>query len=301
MARADRRRAVREARRVERRPRAAGGGQHVVEDTMFFPKLRAHAKWMFVLLAAIFSVGFVFLGVGSGSSGIGDLLQGNWSQLFGSGSGTSAQISKDQKKIKQNPKDYAAYRDLAAAQATEGKVDDAIATLNQLKAVAPKNVEGLTQLASLYLQKADIARNAAIVAQTRSQETVTPGAFAPAATTPLGKVYKSFTEPITSQLSSGSTTAFSNAYQKMTSAYAQAVNAYKAVAAVTPDDPGVQFALGQTAEQAQDTKTAITAYKTFLKLAPEDPSAAAVRARIKTLQAQSAPAVTSSSTTASTG
>jgi hypothetical protein len=296
MARADRRRAVREARRVERRPRAAGGGQHVVEDTMFFPKLRAHAKWMFVLLAAIFSVGFVFLGVGSGSSGIGDLLQGNWSQLFGSGSGTSAQVSKDQKKIKADPKDYAAYRDLAAAQATEGKIDAAITTLNQLKAVHPKDVAGLTQLASLYLQKADTARTAAINAQTQSQETVTPGAFAPAATTPFGKVYKSFTEPITSQLSSGTTTAFTNAYQKMTSAYAQAVTAYKGVASVTPNDPSVQFALGQTAEQAQDTKTAIAAYQAFLKLAPEDPSAAAVRARIKQLQAQSAPAVSSGST-----
>src|ERR1043165_7840231 len=107
MARADRRRDVREARRVQRRPRAAGGGQHIVEDTMFFPKLRAHAKWMFVLLAAVFSLGFVFLGVGSGSSGIGDLLQGNWSQLFGSGSGTSAQIGKDQKRIAKNPKDFA--------------------------------------------------------------------------------------------------------------------------------------------------------------------------------------------------
>lgn len=296
MARADRRRAVREARRVERRPRAAGGGQQVVEDTMFFPKLRNHAKPIFVLLAAIFSVGFVFLGVGSGSSGIGDLLQGNFGQLFGGGSGTSGQISKDQKLIKENPKDFAAYRDLAAAQATKGKIDAAITTLNQLKAVHPKDVAGLTQLASLYLQKADTARTAAINAQTASQETVTPGAFAPAATTPFGKVYKSFSEPITSQLSSGTTTAFTNAYQKMTSAYAQAVGAYKGVAAVTPNDPSVQFALGQTAEQAQDTKTAIAAYQAFLKLAPEDPSAAAVRARIKQLQAQSAPTVSSGST-----
>src|SRR4029450_9721459 len=115
MARADRRRSVREARRVERRPRAAGGGQQVVEDTMFFPKLRSHAKWVFVLLAVIFMTSFVFLGVGSGSSGLGDLLQGNWSNLFSSNSGTSAQVSKDRDRIEKNPKDYAAYKDLAAA------------------------------------------------------------------------------------------------------------------------------------------------------------------------------------------
>src|SRR5947209_10207385 len=159
MARADRRRSVREARRVERRPRAAGGGHQVVEDTMFFPKLRAHAKWVFVLLAVIFAGSFVFLGVGSGSSGIGDLLQGNWSTLFGGGgSGNSAQVKKDQKLIDKNPKDYAAYKDMAAAQASDGKVDAAIATLLKLKAVNPKDVDGLTQLASLYLRKADQAR-----------------------------------------------------------------------------------------------------------------------------------------------
>ena len=36
---------------------------------MFFPKLRKHAKWVFVLLAIVFAGGFVFLGVGSGSNG----------------------------------------------------------------------------------------------------------------------------------------------------------------------------------------------------------------------------------------
>src|SRR5712691_10398469 len=100
MARADRRQSARQARRVQRPPsRAAGGGARIAEDTMFFPKLRAHAKWMFVLLAFVFASGFVFLGVGSGSSGLGDLLQGNWSDLFSSSSGSSAQVKKDRKLI----------------------------------------------------------------------------------------------------------------------------------------------------------------------------------------------------------
>src|SRR6266496_6581625 len=176
MARADRRQQARQARRVERRPRAAGGGTQIAEDTMFFPKLRAHAKWMFVLLAFVFASGFVFLGVGSGSSGIGDLLQGNWSDLFGSSSGSSAQVKKDEKLIAKNPKNYAAYRDLAAAQASDGDLDKAIATLQKLRAVHPKDVDGLTQLAGLYLRKADSARAAAQVAQARAQSVVTPSA-----------------------------------------------------------------------------------------------------------------------------
>src|ERR1043166_3686174 len=149
MARADRRQAQRQARQVHRRPRAAGGGTQIAEDTMFFPKLRSHAKWVFVLLAFVFVVSFVFLGVGSGSSGLGDLLQGHRGDLFGSSSGASSQVKKDRELIKKNPKDGAAYKDLAAALASDGKLDEAISTLQQLKSVHPKDVDGLQQLASL--------------------------------------------------------------------------------------------------------------------------------------------------------
>ena len=253
---------------------------------MFFPKLRAHAKWMFVALAIVFMTSFVFLGVGSGSSGIGDLLQGNWGDLFGSGTGTSAQIKKDQKRIDENPKDYAAYKDLAAAQASDGDIDGAIATLQKLKAVHPKDVDGLTQLASLYLRKADEARTGAINAQAESAVVADPSAFAPAATTALGKAYKSFDTPVSSAISTETSTKFNNAYAKMTTAYSQAVSAYKDVAKASPSDPSIQFALAQTAEQAQDTATAIAAYKRFIKLAPEDATVPAVRQRIKQLKQQ---------------
>ena len=44
---------------------------------MFFPRLRQHTKWMFVFLALVFAVGFVGFGVGSGGTGLGDLLRNN--------------------------------------------------------------------------------------------------------------------------------------------------------------------------------------------------------------------------------
>jgi tetratricopeptide (TPR) repeat protein len=258
----------------------------MVEDTMFFPKLRAHAKWMFVLLAFVFASGFVFLGVGSGSSGIGDLLQGNWSDLFGGGSGSSAQVKKDQKRIRQNPKDYAAYRDLAAAQAADGKLDAAISTLQKLKSVHPKDVDGLTQLAGLYLRKADVARTNAQAVQAESQEFVSPTTFAPASTTALGKAYASFSDPIVGAIQKKTNDKFTAAYSKLTAAYSEAVAAYKDVAKASPHDPSVQFALAQAAEQASDTTTAIAAYKRFLNLAPEDPTAPAIRQRLKQLKQQ---------------
>src|SRR5215467_13323084 len=196
MARAERRQAERQARQVQRRPRAAGGGAQVVEDTMFFPRLRSHAKWVFVLLAVIFMTSFVFLGVGSGSSGLGDLLQGNWSNLFSSNSGTSAQVSKDRSRISKNPKDYAAYRDLAAALNSEGKTDEAISTLEKLKSIHPKDVDGLTQLAGLYLSKGQVAQNEAASIQQSETSLVGSTDFAPASTTSLGKAYGSLTDPI---------------------------------------------------------------------------------------------------------
>ena len=35
----------------------------MIEDTMFFPRLRRHAKWMFLFLALAFGLGFVGFGV----------------------------------------------------------------------------------------------------------------------------------------------------------------------------------------------------------------------------------------------
>ena len=47
-----------------------------IEDTMFFPRLRRHAKWMFVFLALVFGLGFVGFGVGAGGVGFGDVFRG---------------------------------------------------------------------------------------------------------------------------------------------------------------------------------------------------------------------------------
>src|SRR5205807_8138263 len=60
------------------------------QEQLFFQRLRNHAKWAYVGLAVAFMLGFVLLGVGSGSTGISDVLQNAFH--FGSHGGTS--ISK---------------------------------------------------------------------------------------------------------------------------------------------------------------------------------------------------------------
>lgn len=289
MARADRRRAAREAARKPRTSRAMGGA-HYAEDTLFFPGLRAHAKWVFVLLIVVFAGGFVFLGVGSGS-GIGDVLGGNIGNLFSGGSSTGDQVKSAKSKIKKNPKNLQAYRDLASAYRTENKTDDAILAYNQLLDQSPKDVDALGQLAGLYLAKGDAARTRAQTIQAQSPGTAGQD-FAPPSTSKLGQALQGSADPTTrwdpinQSVTDKINKESADAYSEMTTAYNNAVGTYKRLAGVTPKDASVWFQLGTTAETAGDAKTAAEAYAKFLKLAPDDPTAPAVRQHLKQLQKQ---------------
>jgi cytochrome c-type biogenesis protein CcmH/NrfG len=255
----------------------------VAEQTMFFMRLRRSTKPVFIFLALVFALSFVFLGVGSGSSGIGDLLQGNF-DLFGGSSSTS--VSGAQKRIKKNPRDAAAYRDLARAYQVKGDTAKAIDALKTYTRLRPNDTTALTELAGSYLSQADAARQQAIAAQSAltTASLFTPVPVGGKLGTALGQ------NPITEASTSGAQTAFTTAYQKMQTAYSAAVGAYKRVAKKTPNDPTVQLQLASTAESANDAKTAIAAYKRFLKLAPDDPSAPQVKQRIKQLQSSLKPA-----------
>ena len=122
------------------------------EDQLFFSRLRRHAKVVYVLLAVIFAGGFVFLGVGSGSGGIGDLLQGNF---FGNGgSSTSSQISDKQKAIRQHPRAVNLYLDLAGLYQTDNKESQALAALQNAQKIAPRNVDLMNRIAGIYSAQA---------------------------------------------------------------------------------------------------------------------------------------------------
>src|SRR5919201_2061555 len=270
--------------KAEVRPRAARKPP-VAEQTMFFMRLRRSTKPVFIFLAFVFALSFVFLGVGSGSAGIGDLLRGNF-HLFGGGGSSATSVSKAQDRLKKNPKDAAAYRDLARAYEAKGDTTKAIDALDSYTRLRPKDTSALTELAGTYLSQADAAGNQAVAAQAALQNAslFTPYPMSGKLGTALGQ------NPITEASTSSAQTAFTTAYQKLQGAYTAAVDAYKKVAKRTPNDPTVQLQLASTAEAASDTKTAIAAYKRFLKLAPDDPSASQVKERIKLLKKSAQPA-----------
>src|SRR5207248_11304394 len=108
------------------RRQAAARQPASIETTMFFPRLRRQAKWVFVFLAFVFAAGFVFFGVGSGSTGLGDLLRGNFN-IFGNngGSTNSSAVKSALTKTNAHPKDPNAWNALATAYSSDGRLSDA--------------------------------------------------------------------------------------------------------------------------------------------------------------------------------
>jgi tetratricopeptide (TPR) repeat protein len=280
MARADRR----GARRA--RPAAVARRQDVViEDTMFFPRLRRHAKWMFLFLALVFGLGFVGFGVGAGGIGVGNVFQG-------SGNSGLPSISSAEKRVSENPRDAQAFRDLATAHQAEGNTDEAIEALESFVGLRPKNVDGLRELAALYLAKASAAQQEAQNANFRAAYTV-PGATIAGTILIDGKPLDA--DPISSAVNQRLSEAVNAALGEAQTASSQAVEMYKKIAEASPRDPNVQLELAQAAQNAGDTASAIAAYEKFLKIAPDDPTAPEVKRIVKELKAsQATPTVSSS-------
>jgi len=255
------------------------------QEQLFFQRLRVHAKWAFALLAVVFGLGFVFLGIGSGSSGITDALQNAFH--FGHAS-TGASISSLEHTTQKHPNDAQAWRDLATAYEAKQRTNDAVVALAQYTVLRPKDGDALTELAQQYTTQAqnDATQYSNLQAQIVGQM---PAAeiFAPASTTPLGKAFSdpgALQDPIANAVQTNLQTQESDAYSGYTSALSEAEKTYQKLVKLTPNDPNAQIQLGQAAQNAQDTAVAIAAYTKFLKLAPHDPLAGQVKQQLKALK-----------------
>ncbi len=264
------------------------------QEQLFFQRLRVHAKWAFVLLAVVFGLGFVFLGIGSGSNGITDALQNAFN--FGRGSGGTS-ISKLERKTEKNPLDAQAWRDLATAYEAKQRTNDAIVALSQYVGLRSNDANAYAELASEYKLQANQYAQDYQNAQAQSI-TFTPvaAAFAPPANTPLGKAFndpKALQDPISAVLQQQAQAAQQTALTNYQTSLSNAVDAYKKLVKLTPTDANAQIQLAQAAKAAGDTKTAVAGYKRFLQLAPQDPTAPTIRKQLKALEKQLAASATS--------
>ncbi|MFL5964580.1 MAG: tetratricopeptide repeat protein [Gaiellaceae bacterium] len=231
-----------------------------------------------------FVLGFVLLGVGSGSSGASDVL-GNMFN-FGSRGGTS--ISKLQTKVEKTPSDAKAWRDLATALEQKQRTQDAVNALERYTTLRPKDQDALAELAAQYGTLATTYATDYTNAQSEASQYASPSAvFAPASTTPLGKAFADPTalkDPISAAAQTLASAKQSTAYTNYQNAQKSAETAYQKLVALNPSDATTQIQLGQAAQSAGDTKTAIAAYNAFLKLAPTDPLAPQVKQALKQLK-----------------
>jgi tetratricopeptide (TPR) repeat protein len=263
------------AQRVTSTPRRRSGGT-AFEDTMFFPRLRRHTKWMFVLLALFFGVGFVAFGVGAGGTGIGDIFRNH--QSGGGGPSVKSALAATQKR----PNDPKAWLDLANVYRTKSEVDAAIAAQTHYTQLAPKDPDGFRTLAGDYF---DQARRQAAVAQDSQISAAYSGSLSPAGSGPALNGKPLFSDPLAG-VSPTNSSALQTAIQAQSTALQNAVSTYEKVAALSPNDPNVQAELGTNAVQAGNTTVAIQAFKRYLKLAPDSSDAPLIRRELKQLTTQ---------------
>jgi tetratricopeptide (TPR) repeat protein len=259
------------------RKQAAARRPPTVEQTMFFPRLRRQAKWVFLLLAVIFAGGFVFFGVGSGSTGLGDLLRGNFN-IFGSNSGStnSSAVKSALKKTQAHPKDPNAWNDLASAYQTDGKLTEANAALEHVLKLKPNDIGALQRVAGFYETKAQNKETEAQNLQAQAPLSLA-GVLGVSSASPIGQALSN--DPTSQQLTQKAQAAFTEA----NTAIQKDTDLYKRIAKLQPNDVNTQFHYAQLADITGDTAAALKAYKQVVKLAPTDPSAQQARQRIAVL------------------
>lgn len=230
---------------------------------------------MFLFLAIVFALGFVGFGVGAGGVGFGDIIKN------AAGGGGTPSVSSAEKRTLENPKDAQAFKDLSTAQQAAGNTSEAIDALENFVQLRPKNTDALRELAALYLQQASAAQERAQILQARS-DYLAPGTIRDTLFQIGGSPIQP--DPITNAVSTDYQQRISEAASEVQTASAKAVEQYRKIANVQPDDPSVQLELASAAQSARDYATMIAAYKAFLKLAPNDPTAPEVRRILKQLQ-----------------
>jgi tetratricopeptide (TPR) repeat protein len=250
------------------------------EDLMFFPKLRRKAKWVFLLLAIAFALGFVAFGVGTGVGGtsIGDVLR----DIF-SGSGGGQDLDSLKEDAAKSPKDPDAQIAYANALQTSGQTTAAIAVLQKYTTANPRDANALRQLAALWGAAATKARTEA---QAASLAAAQANAAQPQAPTDSPFLQKVQGNKISEVVSTEANNRASAANLRAQNAYREAAKVYQDLTLLTPDDPSVFLQLGVASQSANDIEAAIAAYRQFLALAPDDASAPLVKQQLKILVAQ---------------
>jgi tetratricopeptide (TPR) repeat protein len=227
------------------------------------------------MLAVVFGLSFVLVGVGSGNGGG---LSQLWNGFFGGSGGTS--VSKAQAEIKDHPAQ--GYLDLATAYQEQSNPGLAIAAYQHYLQVKPKDADTWAVLGGLQKTQGDNYTTQSQNAQQAAQAADPSAPFLPGGT--LGSaVGQNPTYANASQTASARTSLL---YQKATAAYTAAVTAYQRASTIQPHNPTFLIELAQVAINAANAPVALQALQNYLKVYPSAPNKKAIEHEIKLLEAQ---------------
>lgn len=226
---------------------------------MLFEKIRRTQKPVFIFLALIFGIGFVFLGVGSGAGGLNPL------DFLNSSSGSSS-INDLNDKVRNDPKDAQAWLQLAQAYQADNQIEPALGAYQQYLALKPTDRDALLSAATLYDRSAqETAQKGAVYQQQLQalQGTTTAGGINTL------KFSSSLPSPLVSNLTTPLQQQVQGYQTQVASALTQAIAMWKRVLKLEPTNSTYWRAMAQDALNAQDYATALPAIKKILKLEPD--------------------------------
>lgn len=246
---------------------------------MFFPRLRKRAKWVFVLLAAAFGIGFIGFGIGgTGGGGVADAI----GDIFGRSGDALPSVSEAANRLADNPNDPEARRAYADALFASQQFEEATAAYESYLELAPDDTQALRQLAVVYQQDTAEALTRANQLQQDAllADPATAVLFDPTSTAFTQALARNDLErAVAGVLNADAAAAFDEA-----AAIAEPwIETLERLAAIEPNSPTLQLQIGQAAEIANDNDRAIAAYLRALELDPSGGAAVQVRDQVVAL------------------
>jgi cytochrome c-type biogenesis protein CcmH/NrfG len=253
-------------------------------------RMRKNGKWVFLALAVVFGITFVFAGVGTSGPSLVDLIGQNNDSSPTTTAADSSAVQKAEAATKASPKDPQVWLSLAQAEVAAGQLDKVPAAAEQAAELAPKDATVQAAIADVYLAQAAAALQKAQTMYAEAQgggmvngRSAVPQQVIPGQSSGATQ-FQTAQESIASAKFSDVSAKVSPLQTEANDAYKAAVTAQTIVTELNADDPAAWFRLGQIATAANDTTGAIAAYQRFIKLAPNDPLTAKVKEEIKRLQ-----------------
>lgn len=245
---------------------------------------------MFGVLAVVFALSFAFLGVGSGSSALTDILNGNI-HIFGGSSGPS--VKSVEQKVAKDPTNAKLRLQLAQLLVEKNQPDAAIAAYKSYLKLKPGDASAFQALANVYSTKISTLRSE--VQSPPSPPLAAANAFPLVPqNTALGAALESLQPPLLSitSLQQGETDLLG---KQLLQVIKEHIGIFRTLAARTPGDSSAFLQIAATAGQDGDATTALAVYKQFLTKYPNDPLIPDVKRQIKSIEKSIASAATSTS------